>query len=529
MNYRLSALIYFLFLPSIWGSEKANWWDRPRVEDIDHIYYNACSSDKKDSDEELENLSFKKCMRFLFEEHFPSVTQTKALFEQNLKNESLLFQMDQNSCPIKMKGFVRNKKFKYKHQGINTLCLQLKIKKSDIQSASLLCDTPIKEGNRYDGLLPLKVSSNFMNIRVTFIHQEKNFLIEGTIPQTFLLPIGKYEVKVNEPGHEQYSKFFHHFSDNDDLFIKLNPIKVPVSFWIKPEDSKIFIDDVMIDDKEVHLFTRRAYRLRISHDDYYPLETEIELLDDGPLSQKYALTPRPTIASFEVIPPVARIFIDDEQIDPSKGRITILPGKRQIKVSATGYETFEKNFYFQPNREHPREKIELTKIQPNSDTSLSFEPLLGLFNDYSHRFEFTPYISTKEKSYFSLLNLNYFLQFSHFNLGAGFFYKGPLSLSGIYEADYFSRHIDLRLSLLKNDWYQMYGTFITGQISQLETLNGGKYATTNDYHGFGLGLRTPLFDSISFLSELHFLNIDNSLTLKKEYKTNLQFGLGYDF
>lgn len=521
-----------------------DWWAIPREEGPNHLSYVA-SSEGEESLEELKEKAFMAAAVIIVRENFGTTVEASESMIEETGNSKYQFQTKIKSDPMIIKG-LKLTDLKILESGTKTRVLvRVTISKEDLAQA-------VREQNRDqaeniygkgkgENFVLVKTSPQGALIQITGI--DKKYFVQGNGDARFYLPLGEYNISINEDGYAPVTRTFKIDHRNEELSFDLTPILGKFSIRTNPADAQVLPLSSVKGDNPFYLSPHKKYRFRVSHPDFFEEEFEYSLSDDGSYSKSINLQRRSSSIRLIVTPEPSLISINNRHFK-NRERIHLDDEELYIVIEADGYERYEKTIKVDPNRYFPDEYIKLSPKKENPPFKWPKLPSLSFFKDEPliKRFEYNPYVQLDGRGNFSILPLSFYLEKGFFGAGLSYNYIDSYQDDGEKSVQKSISDISFSLRfILKN----------LGSIAPYLTLTVGSYhakQSTDDlesieetereysYHGFGGGLRYYFSNTSSIHAEMIHISKDakdninqNTDDPKKSSEVKAVVGLGWEF
>ena len=521
-----------------------DWWTIPRQETQTHLSYVA-SNEGKEGLEELKEKAFRAAAAAIVREHFGITVEASESVIEDTGNSKYQFFTKIKSDPMIIKG-LKLTDLKILEAGeLTRVLVRVEISKEDLAQA---VKGHMKEEvqniyGRGKGENYLLVTTNPPGAMIQITGIDKNYFVQGTGDAKFYLPIGDYNLSINEPGHEKIQTKFRIFNQDQELNFHLNPVVGRLTIETYPSSAVVRPISPVEGTNPYHLIPKKKYRFRVSHPDYYEEEFEYLIPGEGDYTKtinlqrgtshiRFFVTPEPDLISVN-----NRHYQNGERIDVSEETLHLI-------IEARGYERLEKTIKLNPNRHYPDEYI---KLSPKKDSPPFQWPTLSSFNFFADwplkkRFEYNPYVQIDGRGDFSIVPVAFYLEKGFLSAGLSYNYIDSYHDNGNQSTSKsisdFS--LSLRFSLRHLGFIVPYLSLTTGSYQVKQSVDDLKTVQDSErkysYYGVGGGLRLYITESSSIHAEV--IQISKELSEGKNYKSDMPtkdselkgtVGLGWEF
>jgi hypothetical protein len=171
-----------------------------------------------------------------------------------------------------------------------------------------------------------------------------------------LYPPGRHSIEVSAPHYES-ERFEIELAPGQDerLIVNLERTKCDLTLRVSPSDAGVTIDGVHHQAQEQHFLrgvSAGAHRINAYHDDFFPLELDVEFSADCTQPETIFLLPRPGRMLVVSQPLAAEVLVDGRVVGSTPFTGEVPAGEATITVRKPGFSNVEREMDILPNRDH---------------------------------------------------------------------------------------------------------------------------------------------------------------------------------
>lgn len=525
--------MYLLLLALVLSYEVIadDWWTIPRTEDEKSYYYVGVSEGREGIDQ-LQDKAFNKAMGELIREHFGMQIEVKESSVEEIRKQQFHAITKQSSAPLFIKGvgIVKTKEKDLDDRG-SRVYVQIQADKNAVreairnQTTSPGSDSLNTFGDSNDSKIDLTVKTHPQGAFIHFSHLDRRFTLQGQGDARFFLPRGRYQMVVSMPGYDSVKKEIEVRTQGLEETITLDELNGAIDLEVYPDDARIYFEGSKLPPGPLRAPVGKTLKFQITHPDFFPHETELALEKPETFKKIIKLEPRPSTLSYRVQPSHARIEIDGREVFVNKGKVSVDPGKKRVRVSAPGYFTFEEDVFVGTNRDYPQKVINLQiddQTMPPSNKGFAF------------RFELNPLVSLGGVGYGMFVPPALHFEYHYISLGGGYnwmkYTKTDEKTKLDTKVDLEDAYATIRL-ITPSMWRLKFfasGTYGQYTRKKLDSLDNVAWKETVTYQGLGGGFRGYVTPRWSVHAE--YFNISTiEKTRGKDRENRVVAGFAYEF
>ncbi len=529
----LILLLVCLSLSQTDASE--DWWEISRLEDEKYIFYVA-SAEGVGPASALQSIAFNKALVELIREHFGMNIQVNESMLEELNKNELQIMTRQHSKPLYLRGIAIEKVKEVDIDDEKRVFVKIRATKAELMKSYELLNRGEDLFNTYGDDLSsrvrFKVKTNPEKAFIQLTHMDQRFSIQGEGNAMFYLPLGRYKLVVQKDGFQTLEEEILVQTDELIRLIHLQEKKIQLELITYPSDAKVQIGGEEIFNGVYSFSLNKSYPVQISHPDYYDSREVVQITNPEQETLSFHLRPKDSSLIFNVHPSDSIIEIDGKEYRSQKKKIVVAPGRKKVKISSKGYETFEDEIEVVPNRDYPLREMTLKKqisFPVSKKLKINYEN-----SDWGGRFEYNFLQSYHHQFVLMEIPIAFHVKYSFLSLGVG--YSRAKDSKGGKEASYrrdyklIDTYSTLRSYFFDSELLDFYGAYSVGEFSFTKNYEDDyELKKSSLYMGPGLGLKLKIYDSISIHGEAHHLKQNVKGTDIKRSETKFLIGLGFDF